>query len=179
MILPLLLFAAAAPQRDAAANATIEVPAGRWAWIDVPVRSTPAHVDCRYSVESGGSGVRVTLLARSDLDRFRAGEAHRVIAGAPYARTGAIRHAVPEGDYAIVVDNRLEGRTPARVHLVVTVVYPRVQHVEVRVPSGGRKAAAIGLSALFLAGVWLFAGRRVLRAYRERPPEPPPPSFWI
>jgi len=62
---------------------------------------------------------------------------------------------------------------------VVTVVYPRVRQVEVRGASPGRKAAAIGLSALFLAGVWLFAGRRVLRACRERPPEPPPPSFWL
>jgi len=177
MILALLLALAAAPDRLVLMDETVQVPAAQWRAFDLELRQKPALVTCNFAVVHGGSGVRMALLRRDDLDRLRAGERHRELAATEYERAASLRYPVSGGVYSLVLDNRLEGREPAAVHLRIALVFADGMPEAIEL-APGRKAVVIALSILFFAAVLYFAGRKLGPAVFKSPPRNPPPPLW-
>ncbi len=177
LALLLLLAAMAGDDRIGHMDETLEVAPDSWREVGLTLRQRAAEVDCHFEVVSGRSGVRVALMHKQEAERLRARLPHRLILGTGFDREGTLRALLPPGDYAVIIDNRLEGREPAQVHLVVTLAAPP-QASDVRELSRGRRITVIALSLGFFGAVALYAGRKIRRALRERPPDQPPP-FWM
>jgi hypothetical protein len=167
ILLGLLLALAAAPDRIVLMDETAQVPAASWRDYPIELHQRPAFVECEFKVESGGSGVRVALMQRGEVERLRAGQGHHVLAATGYERHQRFRFPVPAGDYSVVVDNRLEGRGPAEVHLRVALVFTDPEP-EAQVLSPARRAFVIAASILFFLAVAFFAGRKLRKAVLER-----------
>ncbi len=176
LLLVSALAATGAPNRLVVMDETVEVPAAEWRAFDLDLRQQPAWIDCRFSVRSTGSGVRVALLRRADVERMRDGQPHRILGTTDFQRAGLLRQAVPAGDYSLVVDNRLEGRGPAEVYLQVGLLFVG-PGPKPHVLSPARKAVVVALSILFFVAVAGFAGWKLLRAASQNRGAPPP-AFW-
>jgi hypothetical protein len=146
---------------------TVTVPAADWRGIGIPLRQRGARLECEFAVRGGEAGVRVMLLDRAELERMSAGRAYRLLAATAYQRSGGFTYAAPPGDYAMVLDNRMEGRGAARVRLRVTLVFDEREPAP-RTISPERRAVVVALSVLFLAGVVGFAASRARRLGRRR-----------
>ncbi len=177
MMLAMILALAAAPQVLPLMDETVTVPAADWKAYRIPLHQRSARIECHFSVVGGGSGIRVMLLERSEFAQLNADRAFRPLAATAYQRSGAFAYPAQPDDYTIVLDNRMEGRGPSQVRLQVALVFGDVPPARAapRQLSPGRQAAVIALSVLFFAAVLLFAGRRLLRAFRRRPRPPAPP----
>jgi hypothetical protein len=163
MILGVLLLLAAAPGRVILMDDTVEVPARQWEAFNLNLRQQPAIVECSYSVLGGGPGVRVALMHRADMERFRAGIRHHVLAATEFEKSGSLRYPPGRaGEYSVVVDNRLSGRGIARVHLTVAMRFVNGQAQARELPPGRRRAVIL-LTLAYVAAVAVFAVRRVRR----------------
>jgi hypothetical protein len=108
--------------------------------------------------------VRVALLRREDVGRFRGGQPHRVLLSTAFEHRGEFRYAPGLGDYSLLLDNRMEGRGPAAVRLEVVLEFPRGGEPLARELSPARRLAVIVVSlAVFGALTW-FAAWRLWRA---------------
>jgi len=164
MILALALLAAASQERVTLLDEVFEVPRSGWRAVDVALKQRPAIIECRFTVVRGRSGVRVALLRREDVGRFRGGQPHRVLLATGFESRGGFRHAPGLGDYSVLLDNRMEGRGPASVRLEVALEFGRGGQPLVRELSTGRRVVVILTSvAVFAAVVW-YASRRLRRA---------------
>jgi hypothetical protein len=164
----------AAPGRILLFDDTVEVPARQQHVLHVAVRQPGATVECRFEVERGGSGVRLAIMEREQVARRREGRAGRAAATTAFARRGALRFTPrAPGDYAVVLDNTLEGRGPAGVRVMVTLIL-REPGPQPRVLSGRRRALVVLLSAAFFLGIAFYAGRRLRSAFASRPEDAPP-----
>ncbi len=167
MIFEVLLLLAAAPGRVILMDDTVGVPARQWEAFNLELKQQAAVVECSYSVASGGPGVRVSLMHRADMERFRAGIRHHVLAATEFEKSGSLRFPLGRaGEYSVVVDNRLSGRRPARVHLTVSLLFAGAQ-AEARELPPGRRRVVILLTLFYVAAVAVFAVRR-LRSRRNR-----------
>jgi len=163
----LLALLLAAPERIVLLDEVLEVPAASWRVVDVALKQRPAIIECRFTLVRGRSGVRVALLRREDVARFRGLRPHRPLLSSGFESSGEFRYAAGLGEYALLIDNRMEGRGPAAVRLEVALVFPRGGEPLVRELSPGRRLTVILASlALFAAILWYGARwlRRVLRA---------------
>lgn len=167
MTLALLLALVAAPGSFVLMDETVEVPRAAWRAFDLELLERPALIHCSFSVESGGSGVRLALMRRVDSTRLRSGESNHVLAATAYRRSGEFRYPAPQGDYSLIVDNSLEGRGPARVRVLVELVFANAQPPPEYLPPG-RKALVVVASILFFAGVVFYATQKLRRAVSER-----------
>ncbi len=165
MMLALVLALAAMPHALSLFDETVTVPAADRKAFGIPLRQRPARIECGFTVESGGSGVRLLLIERAGFERLEAGQGYRALAATPYQRSGGFAYWAPPGDYVIVADNRMEGRGPAEVHLQVSLVFDGGGELP-RTLSPQRRAVVVGLSVLFFGAVALFAGGRLWRAFR-------------
>ncbi len=146
-----LLLALAFAAGNAPIDEVIEVPAGEWRDVVFALRRQSAVFECRFDVVSGRSGVRLALLPASELDRMRANQRHRVLVTTGFDREGSFRVPVEAGEYALVIDNRLDQRQPARVHFAVAIEFapPAGQPREL---TPARRFTVIAVSlAIFLA----------------------------
>ncbi|MBI5282190.1 MAG: hypothetical protein HY858_10955 [Candidatus Solibacter usitatus] len=163
----LLLTAAAEPDLRPATvfDDEVAVAPSRFRTLDIDLPVEPGRIICTYEVLEGGSGVRLVLLKREDAARWLRGEAHTIEASTPFARSGAISHRPAEPDhYQLVLDNRLEGRGPARVHLIVRIAYNDDTTGPVR-PADPRKGQILVWSSLGLFTVAaVYAGARLKHA---------------
>ena len=86
-------------------------------------------------------GLKVMSVA--DAERFQAGRSHRPLVSLPYERTGVFRHPVTKpGEYRLVIDNRMEGRGPALVHVQLAAVFGDPMLEVHELPAGRRAEAA-------------------------------------
>ena len=171
MILAIFLLLAASPGTVALLDETVQVPAAEWRSFDIELRQQPAIIECRYWVDGGGggAGVRVALMRQEDLERLRAGLGYRVLAATEYQRSGQFRYGPgPLGDYSVVVDNRMEGRGAAQVHLAVSLEFPGPQP-QARELSPQRRLVVILVTAAYMAAIAIFAVR-CLKGALLRPP---------
>jgi hypothetical protein len=167
MILALLLALTAAPGHFVLLDEIVAVPAAGWRAFGIPLPQRPARIECDFSVQRGGSGVRVALLRREEFDRMSRDQGHRELAATAYQRSGGFTYAAPPGDYVLVVDNRMEGRGPARVRLRVSLAFGAAG-AEPRTLSARRRAVVIAVSVLVFAVIALFAGSKLRRALGTR-----------
>jgi hypothetical protein len=143
--------------------------------VSVPLPVRTARLECEFQVLRGGSGVRLVLLGVDDARRFEAGHSHQVLVATSYEKAGRLAYTIPEpGEYRLVVDNRLEGRGPADVHLRASLVFNDGPTPVPRQLPPARRWLVVILSLGFFAAVAVFAGRRLLRAAAGPPADPPP-----
>jgi hypothetical protein len=174
MILALVLALAAVPPALPLLDKTVTIPAADWKAFEIPLRQRPARIECEFAALSGGSGVRAVLLERAQFERLEAGQGYHTLAATAYQRSGGLAYWAEAGDYVVAVDNRLEGRGPADVRLRVWLVFESPA-APPRTLSPERRAVVVGLSAAFFAGVALFAGTRLWRAFGASARGPTPP----
>jgi hypothetical protein len=145
------------------------IPPGDWRYVEVGLKQRAATVQCDFEVQSGGSGVRVALVTRGELDRFRRGRSHDVLGTTNYERSGRLRVRVPgPGEYALVVDNRMEGRGRARVALRVFLDFAAQPPQQARTLPPARRWLVVSASVLFFLAITWWAGRKLLAAWRTR-----------
>jgi hypothetical protein len=170
MIPAVLLLLAASAGRLTVMDENVQVPARQWQAFDLDLKQQPAVIDCGYSAAGSGAGVRLSLMHRSDMERFRAGVRHHVLAATEFQRSGRLRYGpASPGEYSVVLDNRLEGRGAAEVHLTVSVLFPgSAPEAEVLPP--GKRLTVILLALLYLGAVTAFAVRRLGGALLGRRP---------
>ncbi len=165
MMLALVLALAVLPRALPVLDETVTVPAADWKAFPISVRQQPSRIDCGFEVESGGSGVRLILIERTEFERMSAGQGYHALAATAYQRSGGFAYWAPPGDYVVVADNRMEGRGPAEVHLQIALVFDGGVG-QPRTLSPERRAVVVGLSVLFFGAVALVAGGRLWRAFR-------------
>lgn len=144
------------------------IPGNRWRYVQVGLKQKPATIDCEFRVVSGGSGVRVALVSYDQLRRFRQGRSHDILATTNFERSGRLRFRPPKpGQYALIVDNRMEGRGEARVEMRVSVDFSgqAPQHAKTLPPARRWAVVAISLGLFGIVAFW--AGRRLLAAFRR------------
>jgi hypothetical protein len=161
MILAVSLLLAAGAGRLVVMDETVQVPPRQWEAFNLELKQQPAIIECGYSTEGGRAGVRLSLMHRADMERFRSGVRHRVLAATEFQQSGRVRYGpASPGEYSVVLDNRLEGRGAARVHLTVSLVFPGGEPTARELPVA-RRWAVISLTLLYAAAVVLFAVRRL------------------
>ncbi len=162
----LAVLLALAAERVVLVDEVVRVPPGGWRAVDLALKQRPAIIECKFTVADGRSGVRVALLRREDVGRFRSGQAHRVILSSGFERAGRFRYAPGLGQYALLIDNRLEGRGPAQVRLEVVLEFGSAAEAAVRELSPGRRLTVIAITLVVFSGLVWFAARRLRRAVR-------------
>jgi hypothetical protein len=169
-VIPFALILAAVTSAVSLFDGTIRVPRSQWRAISVNLRQRPATIQVTYKVTSGKSGVRVVLMTREDVRRFREGLSHRVLAQSPFQSDGAFRHmlATP-GEYRVLLDNRLEGRGPAEVQLKISLLFHEYTSFEPRTLPRELRLQVVAVSLLLFAIAGGWSGWRVWRGFRMRP----------
>lgn len=147
-------------------NETYEIPAGEWRYVEVRVQQKPALVSAEYSSERPRQNIRLALLRRDDMERFRDERPHGWLAATEAGRSGRLRYFVHEpGDYAVIVDNR-SGESRAPIHLRVWLDFagdgPSVTRL-----SPLRQLTVIALSFAVFFGIVTWSARRLLRSLRR------------
>lgn len=160
--------AAESPRIVTVYDDNVIVGPSRFRTLDLALPEEPARVVCSYEVITGGSGVRAVLLKKEDAERWLRGEAHQVEASTPFLRRGAFSHKPLEPDhYLVVLDNRLEARSMAEVHLLVRVVYGDgpAGHISTADPRKGQILvwSSFGLFALLA----VYSSRQIHRRLRR------------
>jgi hypothetical protein len=168
LILSFLLATAPAPKFTTLYDDVVKVGPGRIRTLDIPLPVRPVRVVCTYEVIQGGSGVRAVLLKQEDAERWLRGEAHTVETSTSYSKRGAFSYKPIDPDhYQLVLDNRLEGRSPADVHLLVRTVEFDESPGPIRLAGRAKgRALVFGSLGIFAAVAGLFAFR--LRKGLER-----------
>ncbi len=156
----------------------VTVPPTQWRSVDVSLRQKPAVVECIFHA-GDHPGVRVVLMTKDAVERFRRGNAHSILAATAYQAGGTLKFAVTEpGDYAVVLDNRLDGFRTAQVRLKVNLTFMPEKQATVRHPTKQRQALVIMLSFLFFAAIVILSGWKLRSAIVERNTRQQPPAFY-
>jgi hypothetical protein len=166
MRLPALFFvalaAAAAPQTTVVFDDNVIVGPARFRTLDLSLPEEPARVLCSFEVLAGGSGVRAVLLRKEDAERWLRGEAHHVEASTPFLRRGAFSHKPADPDhYLIVLDNRLEARSPAEVHLLVRTIQGDAPAASVSYPDPRKGQLLLWSSFALFAVLAVYSARQI------------------
>jgi hypothetical protein len=145
------------------------IPASEWRYLEVGLNKQTATVECEFRVVEGGSGVRLALVSRPDLERFRARRSHDVLATTAFLKSGRLRFSVPHpGEYAIVVDNRMEGRGPARVDLKIYLDFSVSGAQQARELPVERRRFIVIVSILAFLATAAYASWRIWPALKTR-----------
>ncbi len=162
MIAGVLLLLAASSGRLVLMDDSVRVPPRRWEAFNLELKQQPAVVECSYSVGSRGPGVRISLMHRADMERFREGIRHHVLAATEFERSGALRYRTAEpGEYSVVVDNRLSGNRAADVRLTVSLIFPGARAPAAEELSPSRRLTVILLTLVYISAVAAFAVRKL------------------
>lgn len=156
-----LLLATTAPKITTLYDDVVKVGPGRIRTLDIALPVRPIRIVCTYEVIQGGSGVRVVLLKQEDAARWLRGEAHTVETSTSYSKRGAFSYKPIDPDhYQLVLDNRVEGRAPTDVHLLVRTVESEESPGPIRLAERAKgKALVFGSMAIFAVVAGLFAFR--------------------
>jgi len=134
----------------------VMAPAGGWRSLAIALRQRPAVLECTYTVRRGAP-VRLWLIERSELPKFSTGRLRPLAISGPH-KTGELRQALRLGDFVLIVDNRLEARQAAELHLRVSLVFAAGQAGEL---PPDRRRLIVGLSLAYLLALSWWAWRRL------------------
>lgn len=171
LLLAALSAAAAAPPAIVTVfDDNVVVGPNRFRTLDLSLPEKPARVVCSFEVVSGGSGVRAVLIRKEDAERWLRGEAHQVEASTPFLRRGAFSHKPHDPDhYVIVLDNRLEARSMAEVHLLVRLVYGDGPSGHVSAADRRKGQILVWSSFGLFALLAIYSGRQIHRRLHTTP----------
>jgi hypothetical protein len=143
-------------------HGTISVPPGDWKAIELNVPEQETVITGSFSVLAGGDRVQAVILERSQAERFHRGRAIRPLYVSGFRETGRFRYKVREaGDYVVLLDNRLEGRTATQVEIRLEL--SSAHNITARTLSPERRKAVVALSLMFFGAVVVFSARQFLK----------------
>ncbi|HEV3334644.1 MAG TPA: hypothetical protein VG096_26835 [Bryobacteraceae bacterium] len=149
-------------------NEVYRVPPGEWRSVELSLKQRPAMVSVDFKLESGSPRVRLALMRREDLARFRGESPTGVMAATTPGASGRIRYRVrTPGDYVVVIDNRGGDARPAEARLRVALDFELQSGPEVTLLSPGRQFAVILISFAVFFGIVSYSARRLLRGIRH------------
>jgi hypothetical protein len=167
--LALAAGAIAGAQSDLVIDEDVRVSAAKVRPVEFDLASKGARVLCTFQLEQGATGVRAVLLRRSDVRLWLSGRPHQLLAATNYVDSGGFSAAVHEaGEYAVVLDNRMDAREAAVVRLQVRVVAQAEAGAPVRAADAGRALWLVWISVCGAGAAALFAGWRLARALKHR-----------
>jgi hypothetical protein len=144
------------------ADSVITVPTAYWRAVAVKVAENDTTVNCSFDVRSEGVKVQALLIERSQIERFRLGRSINPLYVTGLETSARFRQRIPDaGDYILVLDNRLEGRSPAEVALRIELSSPHSSIVREVPPE--RRRAIVALSLVFFGAVVVFSARQFLK----------------
>jgi hypothetical protein len=169
----LLWLVAASPQdmRQALHQTLMDevysIPAADWRYVPVVLKQPPVTLECEFKVLSTGAGVRVGLVNAQGLAAMRQGRHYNTLASTSVEKSGTLRHEVLEPDeYAVIVDNSLDGRDAAQVQVRVSLDFRSRQTAQVRQLSRAKRITVITISLVVFLGIVTYAGKRLQAAWR-------------
>ena len=143
-------------------NGLVSVSSSQWQGIDLQVPQNGTTVDIDFEVREG-SRVQLLLFDRTQAERFHRGRSFQPIAATGFEKSGRMKYRIADrGQYVLMIDNRIERRTPALVHLRVELTNP--YSANVRELSPARRRVIVTLSLLFFGAVVAFSAWRFLRS---------------
>lgn len=144
------------------ANGLVTVPPSHWQAIAVNIPQNGSTVFCSYEVRSGAERLQALLLSRSAAERLNRGRDVSAVYSSGYEKSHSFRVRVEDaGQYVLLLDNRLNGRSGVEVALRLEVTHPR--SLEVRQASRERRRVTVALSLLFFGAVLVFSARQYFR----------------
>ncbi len=156
-ILLLSSFLSSAP----AINRTDRIPPHDWRFIDLPPDAALATVKAAFVVESGPP-VRVTLLEKSQTERWVQGRSHYPLRITMPAFSGSLQmRTVRPGDYAVAIENHDPGQA-AVVHLVVALDVGKATE-----SSRQRRLTVIAISFSVFFGIVTLSAAKLWRAAKS------------
>jgi hypothetical protein len=158
----LLLFFAATSQL--LFDDVYQLPAGEWRYVPVTLNQPPVLVECSFSVISGNSTARVTLVNREGLDQLKQGDREPLGSGKFQREGGFSRLVIVPDEYAVVLENGTGG--PAAVRFRVSLDFSARAGPQVRYLSPERRFAVIVISATVFLGIVFYSARKLRRAMR-------------
>jgi hypothetical protein len=164
----LLWLVAASPQslRQTLMDEVYSIPASDWRYVPVVLKQPPVTLECNFKVLSGGAGVRVGLVNAEGLAAMRQGRRHNTLATTSFEMSGKLSYEVLQPDeYAVIVDNSLDGRGAAQVQLQIALDFPARQPPQVRLLSPGKRVAVVAISLAIFLGIVIFAGKKLRAAW--------------
>jgi hypothetical protein len=173
-VLVLLLAAplAAAQRRETLIYSQFDIDPGEWRYFEFPSKEKDARLRVEYKVEAppNSSGVRVAVVTESEFLKLRQNQPHKEIRSSAYRRQGELRTPLPDpGGYAVVIDNRLEGRRKYRVDLDVSLITgPDPETLPVGYISPERRRVVVTASIAGFLLILGLAGQALWRATRRR-----------
>jgi hypothetical protein len=148
---------------------TVEVRPAHFRALELPTGAAEARIVCTFEVAAAPSGVRALLLRPDDAARWAAGAPHAVLTGTGWGRRGAFSQLVRgASSYAVVLDNSLDARGPARVHLMIRLVYGATATGPVRFPATRKGTLLVWTSIGLFLGAVALASARLHRALEQR-----------
>ena len=142
-------------------NGILSIPPSHWRAVTLGPLGRGTQVEIRYEVR-GGSRVQALLLTKSDAERFHRGRSPAPVCSSGFQEEFRMRCRLPEaGDYVLMVDNRIESRTAAMVHVRVDLHEPGSAVVRELPPD--RQRVVISLSLAFFGAVVVFSARQFLK----------------
>lgn len=143
-------------------HSVITVPPAHWTTVPVPVPQNRSTIHVSFDVADGEPEVQAIILERAQAERFNRGLSNRTLLTSGFRKSDRFRVLVPEaGDYVLLLDNRLNADSAARVSLQLEVSHP--DNVGVTTVPPARRRATEALSLLFLGAVIVFSAVKFLR----------------
>jgi hypothetical protein len=164
--LALMLVLAAA--RVDLVDETFTIPPSEWRYVDdLHIRQHPVMIAAGFEVDGGAPPMRLLLMRREDVDRLREDRPHGILAATPIAARGKLRFVVhAPGDFAVVLDNRLNRDREARAHLRLALDFTSRGGPAATYLPPTRRLAVILISFAVFFFVVIWSGRRIIRAIR-------------
>lgn len=142
-------------------NGLLTVPPAQWRALTLGSPSPGTYVEVEFNVRKG-SRVQALLLTRPDAERLHRGRTPSPECSSGFEREARMRCRVQEADeYVLIVDNRIEARLPAEVHLRVDLQSP--PSVIFREVPPERRRVVVALSLAFFGAVVVFSARQFLK----------------
>jgi hypothetical protein len=139
----------------------VVVPPSHWRAVDVKVAHAGTLVKTSLRAPENSSRMQAYVVTRKNADRFAQGGALRPLATTSFERDGTLYMiAEHEGEYILLLDNRIEGRRPTQVHVKVELLPPAAT---VRTVPPERRRAVELASVLFFLAVVAYSARQLMK----------------
>lgn len=143
-------------------DSSVVVPRSHWVAIEVKIQKPHTVVECSVDVQDGSATLDSLLMSRADAERFNRGRSFAPIYSSGFQSNAHFRSDVDNpGDYVLLLDNRLEGRSSTKAH--VRIEMWNADAVNVRTVPAARRRVIVGLSLMFFVGVAGFSVRQFLK----------------
>jgi len=139
-------------------------------WVPVIVKRTPTAIETSFQVVNGSQTVHAELLSDEDFFLFARHREYEALEETAPGGSGGFTHIIETpGRYRVLVQNE-RGAPPVAVSLMVrSTVDPPPSSLSKGISSVRKVVVILAGLSIFAATVF-WPGRRLLRAYRQRPP---------